>query len=418
MRRPVVTLIAALTLAALSVPALTADQILIPAGSAWRYNDTGTNLGTAWRATGFNDAAWASGNAQLGYGDGDESTLISYGTSTSNRRITYYFRTQFTVANPAAVAALTLRFVRDDGAVIYLNGDEVVAVEHADGNDHLHDAGDDGDRRTPTRAPGRRAPVDPSLLVAGTNVIAVEIHQQSPTSTDVSFDLELTRDRGARPRRRPSACCRRPTSGVTNSTSVTFTASATAPAGLASATLYVGGPPQTVDLQRARRRSRTRRSPPTRRRSPTAAAPSINVDGQTPHAHGLLKFPTLIGSGGGQVPAGAIVTSAMLQLNCTNPGNMMRLYRLTQSWIENEATWNQRATGVAWAIARRGRRRLERRQLPDRPTAPPPALRSIDITQFVQDWSNGAPNYGVVLTDTGTDGIDFGSSESGDARRC
>ena len=40
-----------------------------------------------------------------------------------------------------------------------------------------------------------QAPVDPSLLVAGTNVIAVEIHQQSPTSTDISFDLELQRHR-------------------------------------------------------------------------------------------------------------------------------------------------------------------------------------------------------------------------------
>ena len=39
-------------------------------------------------------------------------------------------------------------------------------------------------------------------------------------------------------------------------------------------------------------------------------------------------------------------------------------------------------------------------------------LRSVDVTGLVQDWSSGAPNFGVVVTDTGTDGIDFGSSES------
>ncbi len=103
-----------------------ADQVLVAAGSTWRYNDTGANLGTAWRSLGYNDSAWASGLAQLGYGDGDESTQISFGTNPNNRRITYYFRRTFDVANPTAIAALAVRFVRDDGSVIYLNGVEVV----------------------------------------------------------------------------------------------------------------------------------------------------------------------------------------------------------------------------------------------------------------------------------------------------
>ena len=37
----------------------------------------------------------------------------------------------------------------------------------------------------------QESPIDPARLVAGTNVIAVEVHQQSPSSTDISFDLEL-----------------------------------------------------------------------------------------------------------------------------------------------------------------------------------------------------------------------------------
>ena len=86
--------------AAANVPVRSADLILVGAGSAWKYNDSGTNLGTAWRATAYNDAAWATGSAQLGYGDGDEATVLSYGSNPLNRRITYYFRRAFTVANP------------------------------------------------------------------------------------------------------------------------------------------------------------------------------------------------------------------------------------------------------------------------------------------------------------------------------
>ncbi len=99
---------------------------MIPQGADWKYNDSGANLQTAWRAAGYNDASWPSGFAQLGYGDGGESTVLSYGGNSSNRYVTYYFRRSFTVADPAAVVGLTLRFVRDDGCVIYLNGVEVL----------------------------------------------------------------------------------------------------------------------------------------------------------------------------------------------------------------------------------------------------------------------------------------------------
>ena len=52
--------------------------------------------------------------------------MLSYGGNVNNRRITYYFRRRFTVADPAAISALAVRYVRDDGCVIYLNGVEVV----------------------------------------------------------------------------------------------------------------------------------------------------------------------------------------------------------------------------------------------------------------------------------------------------
>ena len=167
-----------------------ADTPLVPAGAVWKYLDNGSNQGTAWRATSFNDTTWPSGAAQLGYGDGDEVTTVGFGPDSSNKFITTYFRRAFSVTNAAAFNALTLRLLRDDGAVVYLNGVEVwrnnmptgtigfttpatVAIAGADETTFV------------------QMTLSPSLLVTGTNVIAVELHQSGGTSSDISFDLQL-----------------------------------------------------------------------------------------------------------------------------------------------------------------------------------------------------------------------------------
>src|SRR5690349_61521 len=77
-----------------------ATDTLVSLGATWKYLDDGTDQGTAWRAPGFNDGAWPSGPAQLGYGDGDEATVLNFGPDAGNKRITYYFRRAFNVVNP------------------------------------------------------------------------------------------------------------------------------------------------------------------------------------------------------------------------------------------------------------------------------------------------------------------------------
>ena len=78
-------------------PAGAVITTIVPAGSTWRYLDNGSNQGTAWRASGFADGGWAQGAAQLGYGDGDEATVVSFGPNASTKYRTTYFRRQFTV---------------------------------------------------------------------------------------------------------------------------------------------------------------------------------------------------------------------------------------------------------------------------------------------------------------------------------
>jgi hypothetical protein len=194
-------------------PASAGVTVLVPTGAVWKFLDNGTNQGTAWRATGFADGAWASGPAQLGYGDGDEATIVSFGPNASAKYVTTYFRRAFTVANPSAFAALSLRLLRDDGAVVYLNGAEVFRNNMPAGtvtSSTLASVALGGADETTLVT----ASVPVSMLLTGTNVLAVEIHQANGTSSDVSFDLELSGSTGASVTRGPYLQMGTPTSAV------------------------------------------------------------------------------------------------------------------------------------------------------------------------------------------------------------
>ncbi len=173
-------------------PSRGAETTLVASGSTWRYLDDGSDQGTAWTgpARTFDDSTWASGPAQLGYGDGDEATVVGYGPDPDNKYIATYFRHSFFVPDSSAYAGLVLRIKRDDGAVVYLNGTELRRSNMPPGTITY---------TTPSASTIGGAAEDaweeslfwPDALKGFTNVIAVEIHQTSGTSSDISFDLEL-----------------------------------------------------------------------------------------------------------------------------------------------------------------------------------------------------------------------------------
>ena len=162
----------------------------VDAGATWKYRDAGLDPGAGWRSRAYDDSAWPSGPAQLGYGDGDEVTLLGYGPDPNNRPITTWFRKSFSVSTAPDPSGLILRVLRDDAAAVYLNGVEVL-------RENLTMGGLTANSPAGFAISGvgestfLETHVDPRLLVIGTNVIAVEIHQSGPTSPDASFDLEL-----------------------------------------------------------------------------------------------------------------------------------------------------------------------------------------------------------------------------------
>ena len=169
------------------------DVDLVSTGSVWKYNDTGANLGTTWRVTNYNDNAWPAGRGELGYGDlpeGRPEATVLCCSNAASKYITYYFRRTFTVADPTLFTTVSARLLRDDGALVYLNGLEVWRSNMPTGAVSYLTVATSAASATEEYT-YLTASLSPSLLRAGTNLIAIEVHQNSNGSSDLSFDFAL-----------------------------------------------------------------------------------------------------------------------------------------------------------------------------------------------------------------------------------
>ena len=162
--------------------------VFVKPGETWRYQDTGINQGTAWRQTNFNDSAWSSGAGQLGYGQGDEATVISFGPDDFFKNTNTYFRKQFNYTPAGALSNLALRVCFNDGIAVYLNGVEVLRRNLATNAGYAGAAFADN---SAWQNVWFSSPVAPSLIRNGTNTLAVEVHRFDPSGPNLSFDLQL-----------------------------------------------------------------------------------------------------------------------------------------------------------------------------------------------------------------------------------
>jgi hypothetical protein len=175
--------------------------LLLTNGSTWKYLDDTNDpaLAGVWQSLAFNDSGWSNGVAELGFGDiGDgrpevtqiRRILTNTLDSTTYTNITFYFRKVITVADPSAYSGVILNVKQDDGSIVYINGVEVYRSTNmpagpvGHGTFALTTQPDDGDDYYTSNLLS-------SVLVAGPNIIAVEVHQNAFGSSDVSFDLML-----------------------------------------------------------------------------------------------------------------------------------------------------------------------------------------------------------------------------------
>jgi hypothetical protein len=181
---------------------VTTTTNLIPIDGTWKYMSSATDFSATFFATSFNDTLWPTGG-QLLYIEPDllvsaagfvKTTAVPADTTNMNRPFnTTYFRRHFNYSGPLTGVTLRGTIMCDDGAVFYLNGQEI-------SNSRLRMPGGAVSFATIASANVGNAVdesivLDSSLLIVGDNVIAVEVHQQhapgTQTSSDVVFGLKL-----------------------------------------------------------------------------------------------------------------------------------------------------------------------------------------------------------------------------------
>lgn len=174
---------------------------IFPMNHVWRYNTNGVDLGTAWRNVGYDDSSWPSGPGILGYEDtaatlaafaaAGEAVRTSFGPVGARNIPTYYFRTTFTNTNTISGLGLMVEGWIDDGAIFFLNGVEV---------GRYTSPGTWTDPVTFTSLVSAAVSPEETIktvmlnaapLRFGENTLAVEVHQNSLTSSDLILGIRL-----------------------------------------------------------------------------------------------------------------------------------------------------------------------------------------------------------------------------------
>ena len=158
-------------------------------GDVWKYNDKNVDLGTAWRTAAYDDSSWPQGPGLLGFEDASLPAPGLRTTCTRSQQLTYYFRTKFLYSGGTNGVTITIDQIVDDGAVYYLNGQELGRSGMPAGSVTFTTAAN----RTTTDAVEELAviTVGGSALVNGMNVLAAEVHQINRDSSDVVFGMRL-----------------------------------------------------------------------------------------------------------------------------------------------------------------------------------------------------------------------------------
>jgi hypothetical protein len=177
----------------LELKPITIEKTVLTTGSAWKYWDAGTDLGTAWRDLSYKDDLWKVGPSPLGYDDKDNSVYATVLKAwPQGQYVATYFRHKFTYDFPTPPLNASLQLRRDDGAVVYLNGKEII-------RSNMPKTGEIQFNTLARKRLGsgsgesgfKEYAFDANLLVQGENIFAVEVHPAEMGNTDLGFDLEL-----------------------------------------------------------------------------------------------------------------------------------------------------------------------------------------------------------------------------------
>jgi hypothetical protein len=169
----------------------------VATNSLWRFLRGTAEASTpadAWRQAGFDDSTWEEAPAVFYFGETwAVGTLIP---DMLNRYSSIFLRRKFTVNNPAFVSDLRLRAQCDDGFIVWINGVEARRYNMPAGNIPFNGFASSAVTETnrPPTVPFITYPLTNAAasLVAGENIVAVQVFNAALNSSDLVFDMELS----------------------------------------------------------------------------------------------------------------------------------------------------------------------------------------------------------------------------------
>jgi hypothetical protein len=177
-------------------------EVLVSTNSPWRFRKGTSEASSptnAWRTVAFDDSSWSLGVAPFYY---DTENIYTGNTLLGDMQNGYtciFLRQKLFVTNVADIATLTLRSWCDDSYVLWINGTRVANYNQTSAN-YAYTNVSSVNATEPLQWFGFTLPNPAAYLLAGTNVMAVQAFNVSPTSSDFVIDLELV---GARPDSNP-----------------------------------------------------------------------------------------------------------------------------------------------------------------------------------------------------------------------
>jgi len=156
---------------------------------AWRYFVGTSEPDAAWRSLTFNDASWSYGPGGFGYGDNDDNTVIPQCTSV-------FIRFSFYVSDTAIIARALLSMDYDDAFVAYLNDVEIARAGITGTHPAFSQFGVDHEAKMYSGGVPESFWIEKNLLktclLPGKNILAIQVHNSSATSSDMSSNAFLS----------------------------------------------------------------------------------------------------------------------------------------------------------------------------------------------------------------------------------
>lgn len=146
--------------------------------TGWKYKADGSDQGTAWQNLNDPDT-WTPGTASFGYGYSQQTTI-------AGGNMTAYFLKTVQISDPALYSDFYFTCSYDDGMVVYVNGEEAFRANMPSGTILYNTRAS-----SPNLSTNETFSVPAAFFVPGVNIIAVEIHQNNPGSTNCFFDMAL-----------------------------------------------------------------------------------------------------------------------------------------------------------------------------------------------------------------------------------